>query len=167
MSKDNTKTSNLWDIIKDLKAPVIPKPEFPEIEIENMDELEAKFAEEAEIRKLQLESLRQQVGTSSGVVIYNPVSSVISFLGKNIKVVPDTTQAAICKLLFKNKSSQNKEWPWDEIVDKMGDEGRRKKRSIYDAARQLNIKIAAETAVQDVLLVTTKTIQLNPKYLSK
>lgn len=166
MSKNNN-TSNFFDAIKNIRSDIVlPKPELPNLEVDTT-ELEQKWAEEAEIRKLQLEALRQQIGTSSGVIAYNQAKSLIMFLGKEIKIQPNTTYEVVCKILFKNKQSMRKVWSWDEIVDIMGDKGSRKQRSIYDATRYINLKIGMETTIKDVLLVTTKTIQLNPQYISK
>lgn len=93
------------------------------------------------------------------------------FLGKEIVIPSDTNQESLCKVLFKDKKSMCKVWDWDEMLEKWGDEytgayEKRDWRKVYDAAREVNQKVAAKTAVEDLLIATAKTVAVNPKYPS-
>lgn len=60
-----------------------------------------------------------------------------------------------------------KEWTWDEMLEKWGGnyEDKDNWRKVYNAGREVNIKVASETAIKDLLLVKKLTVAINPKYL--
>lgn len=125
-----------------------------------------KIAEEAEIRHLTLTKLRAETGSSTGIPNYDTVDCIIHFRGKNIQIPHNSDQELLCKVVLRNKQSMLKKWPWDEAVEAWGDEpdtiGWRK---VYNAGRAINDKVAVETATKDFLIVKTKFVQLNPKFL--
>ena len=61
----------------------------------------------------------------------------------------------------------NREWSWDELLDKWGGgyEEKNQWRIVYNAGREVNKKVAIETGVKDLFIVKKQTIKLNPKYL--
>lgn len=136
--------------------------------------LEAKNkAEEAELRSLMLEEYRNkssnQSSTSPGgsPPSYDPQTSAISFSGKTVPIPTNTNQSELCKVIFENKTSVNREWSWDELLDKWGGgyDDMDQWRIVYNAGREVNKKVAIETGVKDLLIVKKQTIKLNPKYL--
>lgn len=90
----------------------------------------------------------------------------LSFKGKEIPIT-GKDQQSLCMVLLKNKKSMSKLWSWDQVVEEWGDRpediGWRK---IYNAGREINIKVALETTIDDLLEVTTKSVRVNPTYLS-
>lgn len=77
-------------------------------------------------------------------------------------------EETLCRVIFRNKSSIDRLWNIDEIVEKMGEsleQTRFWKRRLYQTARQLNHKIALETGYKDFLIYTMSTICVNPTYL--
>ena len=90
----------------------------------------------------------------------------LSFKGKEIPI-PEGNQDALCKLLLKNKKTMSKRWSWDEIVEKWGGDYEDKEgwRKVYGTGNEINKKIALDTGINDLFIVKTKTIMINPKYL--
>lgn len=87
---------------------------------------------------------------------------------QDIPLKPDTNEEELCRIIFKNKEALEKLWSIDEIVEAMGEsieQTRRWNPKMYQAARQLNNKIARETGFRDFIVYTTKTICINPIFL--
>lgn len=102
---------------------------------------------------------------------YDAKKRKIYFAQKYIPVPKDTTQEIVCQVVLKNDKAMTKEWSWDEIYLESGVKEETidayKPRSIYNAGRAVNSKVAQETTIKDLLDVRMLTIQVNPKYLSK
>lgn len=129
-------------------------------------------AEEAELRRFMLEEYRNknsnQVPTFYKLLpAYDPQSSMLFFSDKTIPIPTNTNQSELCKVIFENKTSVNREWSWDELLDKWGGgyEDTDQWRVVYNAGREVNKKVAIETGIKDLLIVKKQTIKLNPKYL--
>ncbi len=86
--------------------------------------------------------------------------------GKFISIPKNTDQFDLCKTIFKDELSKEKEWPTDEILEEWGSnyEGNEIWRKVYNAAREINQKVAAKTTIEDFLFVNRYTTKLNPKY---
>lgn len=130
-----------------------------------------KQAEEAEIRRLLLEKLKKEVvfEVNSGrqEPSYNPDLSEITFLGKTIPIPPNTDQDDLCRVILQDGKSMSKIWHCDKMLEKWGGnyEGKTRWRKVYSAGREVNQKVAAKTTIEDLLIVKTKTITVNPEYL--
>ena len=129
-------------------------------------------AEEGVLRRLMFEEYKNknsnQVSTSYKLLpTYDLQSSTISFSDKTIPIPTNTNQSELCKVIFENKTSVNREWSWDELLVKWGGgyEDTDKWRVVYNAGREVNKKVAIETGVKDLFIVKKQTIKLNPKYL--
>jgi len=98
--------------------------------------------------------------------VYDPVSHKITFAGVDIQIPYNSDQDLLCKTLFKNGATMCREWSWDVILEKWGDGAPPGKgwRTVYNAGREINNKVATETTVKDLLLVRKLTIAVNPKY---
>ena len=90
----------------------------------------------------------------------------ISFKGKDI-FIPEGNQDALCRILLRNKKAMEKEWSWDEVLEKWGGNYEKKEnwRKVYNAGSEVNKKVAIETGIKDLFIVRKKTIFVNPKYL--
>jgi len=83
-----------------------------------------------------------------------------------------SSQADLCRILLKNKTSANKKWSNGEILEAWGlddiDDLKDKKclRKVYDSARRANDKIADETdsRIKDFFLLSMKDVCINPRY---
>jgi len=99
--------------------------------------------------------------------VYNSISHKIEFAGVEVQIPYDSDQDSLCRALFKDEMSCHKEWSWDELIEQWGEGGNKRSgwRTVYNAGREINNKVAAETTVKDLLLVRKLTIALNPKYV--
>jgi len=99
---------------------------------------------------------------------YNEISHTISFKNKEIPIPPNSNQSSLCKVVFKNTRSLQKEWSWDEMLEEWGGsfEGKDLWRKVYNAGREVNKKIAIETGIKDFFIAKKLTIALNPKHLN-
>ncbi len=158
---------SLGEAIKDIKVD-LPDP-WPVYEPDPsiLEGMEEKYAEEAEIRKLQLEIFRKQhKNLIPKSPKYNSKTAVLSFAGKNIQIPLNTLEASLCAIILKNKSAMQTQWSWDVIAEKWGNESTKKQRyTIHRAAKRIRDKIAKKTGIEDSLLITTHTIQIHPDYI--
>jgi len=101
---------------------------------------------------------------------FDSETGTLTLGGKEIKFAGDKNQIELLRFLFKETGSARKEWDWVDITRAFGDhdwskDSKRKSRRVYDTGRNVNTNIARKTAIEDFLIVTTKTIKVNPKYL--
>ncbi len=80
-------------------------------------------------------------------------------------------ESELLRVLFSDKY---KNWPQDEIIEELKSSNFRPKEedrkdypknAFYHAGKSINKKVAQAFQVSDLLLVTTKDIQINPDYL--
>ena len=91
---------------------------------------------------------------------------VLVAFGKETPIPPNSNMHYLCNVLFKHTNDKKKTWSWDEIVEEWGESAEDyKPRIIHTAGRGVNTKIAMNTTVKDLLIITLKTVQINPKYL--
>lgn len=100
-------------------------------------------------------------------ITFDQRTGKITLQDKEVSIPKNTDQFDLCNTIFEDQQSKEKEWSWDEMLEKWGSNYDDKDawRKVYNAAREINQKVAAKTATEDFLLVTTQTTQLNPKYL--
>ena len=124
-------------------------------------------------QKLQLESsIKSPPKISFKKISYNRNSAVLTVNGVNIQIPSNTNQDDLCRVVFFDKESMTKKW---EAIDVVNDEAWGEKREdddtvfrkkVYNAAHEVNIKIATETGLRDFLLTKPMiTVQVNPIYL--
>lgn len=97
------------------------------------------------------------------------MSPKLHFKGGQI-TISEGLQDSLCRVIFRNKKNMIKKWNWDEVLDKqIGMEkiydAKKDWRKVYDPGRAINRNVAVETGVKDLLIVTKRTIRVNPKYL--
>lgn len=91
----------------------------------------------------------------------------IYFCGKEILIAENTNLEELCNLLFKDDYSKKRVWNCDEIVEYWGYEvNKENQRKAYTAGRKINEKVAMATTINNLLVVTTKTISINQHYLN-
>lgn len=103
---------------------------------------------------------------------YNQSSGMLSIDNKHVKIRKDSFRANLLVLLFKNKSSRNKEWSWDEIIAQI--EGinvndtqtlKANKKKFYPACDGLSKHIASKIGVNDLLIFNKSSVRINRKYV--
>ncbi|MFA6944280.1 MAG: hypothetical protein WC220_00135 [Pedobacter sp.] len=123
-------------------------------------------AEEARLRRLQLEKLEREMAIDMTLPTYDIVDCLISFRGKKIQIPPDTDQEMLCKVVLRNKNAMSRRWNWDEIIEAWGDVPEKDDwRKVYNAGRGINEQVEKKTTISNFLIVKTKTLQLNPDFL--
>jgi len=112
--------------------------------------------------------------TGKLIIRYDDPSSTLYIDDSEILMKYSTnysTQADLCKVLLKDKSTVDKKWFNDEIFDEWGHNSDdlkdpKAKRMIYDASTRANDKIASTTKskVTDFFIASMKDVCVNPKY---
>ncbi len=83
-----------------------------------------------------------------------------------IKTQDDSLENDLCKVLFATVESIEKQWSWDEIVEKWNESlDNFDPKKIYRAGNRLNKKVAEKTDIKELLIVSTKAIRVNPLLL--
>ena len=112
-------------------------------------------------------TLKEKIGTSRfPPPVYDPVAHKIGFAGVEIQIPYNSDQDLLCKTILKSAATMRKEWSWDEMLEKWGEDATPGKgwRTVYNAGREINNKVATETTVKDLLLVRKLSIAVNPKF---
>lgn len=98
---------------------------------------------------------------------YDDQQSTLYFVDEAIKIAKraDSDAHELLRMIFKDRS---KLWNNDEILDMWKfdlTKSRVPKNKVYQAGKAVNRIIAQETKIKDFLLLTTKTVAINKKYL--
>ena len=115
----------------------------------------------------QIESENNKSVTATTEPSYNSNTSEILFMGKKTPIPNNTNQDALCRILFKNKKTKIENWSAGDVLEKWGGGYDPKKdwRKVYNAGREINKKVAIETAEKDLLVVRKFSVRVNPKFL--
>jgi hypothetical protein len=179
-----SRLGELTSLVQDSLIESLPKlPELPNFEASTFDQsislkMEGLYSidvssfekekEEAYLRRLLMEHFEKQneFNNNNQILQYDWKIGIIFFLGKKIRIPLNTNQEKICRVIFKNMANMKRLWSRDEIVEKWGDNPDMINwRVVYNAARELNKKVAIETKIKDLLTVKKVSVQVNPKYL--
>ena len=92
-------------------------------------------------------------------------SSVLHFYNKKI-IISKSRNSSSHDLLLTIFKDKEKVWSYDEVAADWTDEYDKSKwRRYYNAGYEANQKIAKETTIKDFLLLSSKTVNINPRYL--
>lgn len=95
---------------------------------------------------------------------FNETTSELSVDGHTIKIQgPD--QKELLRIIFKDPKELKKEWFFSEIAEQYDFANDVNEKKFYNAAYQLNLKIAQKTPIKDCIITTKQSVQVNPKYL--
>jgi len=99
---------------------------------------------------------------------FNDTESILYFAGEEIKVSKRSQSAPhdLLRTLFKDRG---KTWNNDEIIDDWHyyhEDEKIPKNKVYQAGRSVKRIVAEETKIKDFLIVTTKNVSINKKYLT-
>lgn len=103
---------------------------------------------------------------------YDPKTRTIFFADEAIRFNKNAEyQPAICKLMFEKPE---KLWElkdfltvWDSLYDYLPDLQKPTDwNKVYDAIKKINARVANSTNVADLFKLTTKSVRLNPKYIT-
>jgi hypothetical protein len=121
-----------------------------------------------ETLEIQLQQLKEQLeqSKSNNIPKYDKTIPAVIIDNSVVEIVSDTKENELCKVLLKDESSIKKIWNWDEVVEAIGeDPDNVDHKVVYRAGNRINQKVAQATSVKKLLMVKTKTIQVNPHLL--
>lgn len=102
-------------------------------------------------------------------VSFDEIQSKVVIGESVIPIPPNSNQFHLCKTILKSKTKKSHIWNWDEIFENWGESERLKQKNshlvIYSAAREINDKVAKTSKYKDLFIITTKTTQLNSKFV--
>ncbi|MFA5136140.1 MAG: hypothetical protein WC489_01980 [Patescibacteria group bacterium] len=124
------------------------------------------------------EIINKRIGNISGIInlssTFDSIKSEIIIGSTSINIKPNTKEYELCKAILKNRTSKNKVWEWEDIFyvfsrndrDELNDyEINKFQHSIYNIGRQINIKVCNKFPNKKFLILSIKTIQLNPIFI--
>lgn len=103
---------------------------------------------------------------------YDPKTRTIFFADEAIRFNKNAEYSpAICKLMFADPAKlwQLKDFmtEWDSLYDYLPDLQKPTDwNKVYDIIRKMNQRVAEATGVNDLFKTTTKSVRLNPKYIT-
>lgn len=102
---------------------------------------------------------------------YNQSNTEITIGNIVVKLRGNTNQSDICNVLLSSQEAMQRKWEMEDIQEAMGEiivEHKNWRRTIYDALKEVNIKILIESkgSVSDFFLLTMKTVTVNPCYIA-
>jgi len=116
------------------------------------------------------ESLKIDPKKVTTKVTYNAQRGELDIEGKKVKFKKDSFRAKLLELLLKDDKSRKKEWSCDEVIETI--EGitdldllKENQKKFYPACDGLSKFVAQKTGINDLLVYTKSTVQINPKYL--
>lgn len=98
---------------------------------------------------------------------FNHDESILAFTGEKI-TISKRAQSDAHDLLYTIFKEKAKTWHTDEVLDdwKVDTGDRVPKNKVYHAGKAVNRIIAEQTTIKDFLIVTTKKVSINAKYLN-
>ncbi len=127
------------------------------------------FRQEYSIKLLNIRPI--QLLLPQGGVSYEPDRAVLRLNGGQVRIRPNTNQAALLAALFGASKAPGEAWNADEMLAEFGiredDQHALDWRKVYTAATSVNTRVAALSGTPDLLLVTKYTVRLNPALTTK
>lgn len=99
---------------------------------------------------------------------YDTYTGVLTIKDTNVFFKQEGFPAKLLYVLTNSNSSRKKKWDCGEIyerIEAIDIATKIQSRKVYDTGKNINKRLAEESHISDFLLVTTSTIQINPKYL--
>lgn len=97
---------------------------------------------------------------------FDEAKSILNIGDKIVKVRKMKDQYHFLRIIFEDKEELGKEWFFSEIAEKYDSEADLDDKKFYNAAYQVKQAIARDAGLRDVLITTTQSVRINPKYLS-
>jgi hypothetical protein len=97
---------------------------------------------------------------------FDEAKSILNIGDKIVKVRKMKDQYHLLRIIFEDKEELGKEWFFSEIAEKYDSEADLDDKKFYNAAYQVKQAIARDAGLRDILITTTQSVRINPKYLS-
>lgn len=104
----------------------------------------------------------EDAGFKSGLS-FDAASSTLT-IGEYAVKIQGPDQRELLKILFRDVTQ---EWFYSEIAEIYDQAASLEDKKFYNAAYQLNGKVAKNTPIKDFLITSKQTVRINPKYLPK
>ncbi|MDD3020861.1 MAG: hypothetical protein PHX61_07770 [Alphaproteobacteria bacterium] len=96
---------------------------------------------------------------------FDETKSILRMGEKDVKIRKMSDQYHLLKIIFEDQEEIGKEWFYPEIAEKYDHEANFDDKKFYNAAYQVNQKIARDTGIRDALITTTQSVRINSEYL--
>jgi len=97
---------------------------------------------------------------------FDEASSILNVGEKIVRITKMKDQYQLLRIIFEDKEEIGKEWFFSEIAEKFDREANFDNKKFYNAAYQVNLRIARDVGIKDALITTNQSVRINPKYLS-
>lgn len=109
--------------------------------------------------------------TSGEGISYNPNRGILKINGESVKFTLDKKMANLLNALFSEDPGRERSWDeviefWDEDIEDYKSM-KQARQQIFDTGKNINKRVAADTANKNFLIVTDKKVRINPKYLGE
>lgn len=101
-----------------------------------------------------------------GNLSFDDAKSILLVGNEAVKIRKASDQFHLMRIMFEEKSELPKEWFYSDIAERYDPADKIDDKKFYNAAYQVNQKIIRYTGLKDVLITTTQSVRINPKYLS-
>ena len=98
---------------------------------------------------------------------FDEAKSILQIGDNAVKLRKGSDQFHLLRIIFENKEELPKEWFYSEIAEKYDMGATFDDKKFYNASYQISQKIARDTPFRDVLITTSQSVQINPKYLAQ
>lgn len=95
---------------------------------------------------------------------YSEPESILSYGDDKLKIT-GADQKFVLKVLFENNASQVKEWQFSQICEMFEHTEKINEKKFYNASRQIIRRFQMKHGVENVLITTSTSVRINPKYL--
>lgn len=152
-----------WD--NEVEVIINPSPFYNFIE-----KVKAEVSKRLEKNEQEKEEQPTQDSEPMSKVSYDSKKGVLNIESKKVQLKKDSFRAKLIELLLKDDSSRKKEWLWDEVIEAIEDTNsneatKENKSKFYPACDGLAKHIASKTGINDLLIFTKSTVQINSKYI--
>lgn len=96
---------------------------------------------------------------------FDEAKSILEIGNDAVKLRKGSDQFHLLRIMFEDKSELPKEWFYSEIAEKYDMGATIDDKKFYNASYQVNQKISRDTPFKDVLITTSQSVRINPKYL--
>lgn len=104
------------------------------------------------------------VATQKQGIAFDENESKLRIQEKIVKITKHKSQWNLLKVLCKDRESQEKDWQFSELREQIDAE--KKDKDYYNYSNQLRHRVQAN-GVNDFLLTTAHSVQINPRYLEE
>lgn len=172
--------SEVWDILHkiELEEHVLEVKTFPSVLNIRLGEFEDVMYNTASYFTIKTNEnfekwCANRVTKHTYPISYNTALSELTIGSNHVAFRKDSFRSNLIELLFKSKTSQLKEWSWDEVIAKVEgiaeDDNKTlasNRKKFYPACDGLAKAIASKTGINDLLIFSKTTVRVNPKYIS-